>query len=357
MNKPVIAFDESGNTGQNLLSSDQPIFVLASVYFDKDEADSLCNFLKGSQGEEAHFTRLKKSKSGRQRILEFLNYDTISSEKVIISVYHKRYMIVTKIVDLLIESMMHTPGYDLYKDGENIALSNLYYNVLPVFCGKNLFESFLLSFINMVRTKKQAQISDFYEVTLKLKNNCSDEGFKEMIDLILWTKYIIRDVIPEFDITILDPAIPTFCEHCGFWSYRLGQEFEIIVDESKPLRHAEHKISQMMKLEPEGRNFGRGQRKITFPYKTRGISFVDSKDNPEIQLADIFAGATAHFLPALLEDKPIDEFKQRLRATISDDLISNVVWPGTEVSPSEFHERSFDGSELVDYVSSLTCPQ
>ena len=115
MSKPIIAFDESGNTGQDLLSIAQPIFVLASVNFDEDEAKSLCDSLKGNQAEEVHFTKLKKSRSGRSNVLKFLDKNIISTEKIIISVYHKKYMVVTKVVDLLIETTMRKSGFNLFK--------------------------------------------------------------------------------------------------------------------------------------------------------------------------------------------------------------------------------------------------
>ena len=47
MTIPTIAFDEAGNTGQNLLDPAQPIFVLSSVCLEISEAQALCDLVGG----------------------------------------------------------------------------------------------------------------------------------------------------------------------------------------------------------------------------------------------------------------------------------------------------------------------
>ena len=39
MDNPVVAFDESGNSGGNLIDQDQPVFVLASVHVSEADAN------------------------------------------------------------------------------------------------------------------------------------------------------------------------------------------------------------------------------------------------------------------------------------------------------------------------------
>jgi hypothetical protein len=61
-----VGFDESGNTGEDLLNAQQPVFVLASVHVSEEDASSLL----GLRTRELHFTREKNSQKGRQKILE-----------------------------------------------------------------------------------------------------------------------------------------------------------------------------------------------------------------------------------------------------------------------------------------------
>jgi hypothetical protein len=45
-----------------------------------------------------------------------------SPSKVKVMIYHKLYMIVTKIVNILVEELARKDGIDLYKKGVNIVL-------------------------------------------------------------------------------------------------------------------------------------------------------------------------------------------------------------------------------------------
>jgi hypothetical protein len=60
-------------------------------------------------------------------------------------------MVVTKVVDVLVETMAYRDGIDLYKNGVNIATANLHYYGMPAFCGKERSRQFLDAFVAMIR--------------------------------------------------------------------------------------------------------------------------------------------------------------------------------------------------------------
>src|SRR5580692_4800308 len=99
---PQVAFDESGNTGQNLLDPSQSVFVLASIYLSEDQAVEICHRGDLSRSE-VHFKKLKKSRDGRKRIHQILQSPELRSSTVKVFAIHKSYMVVTKIVDMLVE--------------------------------------------------------------------------------------------------------------------------------------------------------------------------------------------------------------------------------------------------------------
>ena len=68
MVKPTVAFDESGNSGANLLDSEQPVFVLASVHISDDEAANLID----TKSDEVKFSKLRRSATGKRKILKIL---------------------------------------------------------------------------------------------------------------------------------------------------------------------------------------------------------------------------------------------------------------------------------------------
>ena len=127
--KPLIAFDEAGNSGGNLLDHDQPAFVLVSVHLSDEETDALLP----PRAVEYKFATLKKSAPGRQAVLDFLNSPILTEDRYLISGFHKRVMAVTKMVDMLVEPLTHRDGINLYERGANIGLSNLWFYTMPVF--------------------------------------------------------------------------------------------------------------------------------------------------------------------------------------------------------------------------------
>ena len=116
--KPLIAFDEAGNSGGNLLDPEQPTFVLASVHLSDEETNALLPPRAG----EYKFATLKRSAPGREAILDFLNSPILTEDRYLVSGFHKKFMAVTKMVDMLVEPLTHRDGINLYERGANIGL-------------------------------------------------------------------------------------------------------------------------------------------------------------------------------------------------------------------------------------------
>ena len=112
--------DESGNTGAALLDPAQPAFALASNDFTAEEAKNLLELVQ-SNAAEPKFSALKGSAKGVEKILAFVAHELVRPERIVITVDHKEYMVVTKIVDMLVESLAYDDGIDLYQRGGNIA--------------------------------------------------------------------------------------------------------------------------------------------------------------------------------------------------------------------------------------------
>lgn len=60
----TIYFDESGNTGSNLIDLDQPVFTLASCTFSKEISEQLLKLIDSKSTQEVHFKNLRRRKSG-----------------------------------------------------------------------------------------------------------------------------------------------------------------------------------------------------------------------------------------------------------------------------------------------------
>lgn len=64
-----VAFDESGNSGQNLLDRVQPVYALASVARPESEvAAAVATLLEGTDFDELKFSEMRRSESGQNLI-------------------------------------------------------------------------------------------------------------------------------------------------------------------------------------------------------------------------------------------------------------------------------------------------
>ena len=89
-----VAFDESGNTGADLLNPQQPVFALASTSLTRVEAELVLDRIRTPQTKEFKFLRLRRNDAGRRRILQFLSAPELTPETARTTYFHKRFMVV-----------------------------------------------------------------------------------------------------------------------------------------------------------------------------------------------------------------------------------------------------------------------
>ncbi len=349
IDSPVVAFDESGNTGSDLLNQEQPVFALASTAISNVEADRLLAPVRTPQTLEVKFSRLKKTAAGRRRVIEFLRELTEANIKI--SFFHKRFLVVTKIVDLLIETMAHLDGVDLYKDGANIALSNLHFYCMPVFCGKGPTEAFLRCFVAMIREQTTYAVQQFYGAAWALGKNSTDKKYAETLAPILLSEKLIQDVLAHTDKNDLDPAIPAFFEHCSFWGEHFGGPFDLVHDDSKAIFQKKGTLESLMSRGEEEHVIGYDRRKFVFPLRARRIQFGQSGQDARLQVVDLVASAGTYWMAGLIAVPSEKEFWETIGAGPVQKLVLDAVWPTPEVSPKGLDTEYDGGINAVDYMA------
>jgi hypothetical protein len=347
-----IYFDESGNTGATLLDSNQPVFILASNNFEDEEAAELIALVKSDQASEAKFRSLKKSAKGRAKVLEFFKHSLISPQRAKTTAFHKQYMTMTKVVDILVESLAHKTGFDLYANGANIAMSNMHFYCMPEFCGADRVQVFLDAFITMVKEQSSGSIEAFYLAVEALMKNCIDEDYVESLSPILVSKIIIEEILHGIDYLSLDPAIPALFNHCAAWGEALNEDFVVVHDTSKPIKAQIDIFNRLMNKEIQTVEIGYDRRKIKIPLKSREIQFGDSKHFDQLQASDLIASATAYVTNAIALGQE-DEFSAMLKDCGIEELMINAVWPAPEVSPEELGTTESGGINAADYLAKL----
>lgn len=346
---PIVAFDEAGNTGQNLLDDAQPVFVAASVTMTDEEARAVLAKAIPPGATEAKFTKLRRSAPGRERLIAFFEHPLLSDERVKTSVYHKRFMITTKIVDLLVEPLAYRSNVDLYEGAANLGLANLWHHVITSFCGRENFDELLRRFVVMVRAVTPENVDRFYRHVEHLRSVNSHPPFDADLTMILASEDIVYELLDASDEVALDPAVPAFVELAAQWSASLGVPFRLVHDRSKPIEHEQEMLERLMSLSEPGRVFTNYGPSWRLPLLANQIEFVDSHSVPQVQVADLVAGAAMMTLSGRARGEHT-ELTRRLMETNFAELSFSQVWPTLAVTPSELHADERPGSASLNYL-------
>src|SRR5216683_7748809 len=160
----TIFLDECGFTGENLMNPDQPVFVLAS----HDLPEEVCAALKqqhfgGIRAHELKHMSLQKRPRQQQMVLALLrDLANRYPSRVKCAVIHKKYALLAKVVDHLIEPAAHHAGLDLYERGANLGLSNLMWLAVPVVGPPGFLDRLLESFERMMRRRTSEAYDSFF---------------------------------------------------------------------------------------------------------------------------------------------------------------------------------------------------
>lgn len=348
---PTIYIDESGNSGSNLLDHNQPVFTLASCKYSAIEASSLLKLVNSRSPHELHFKNLKRRKAGQDGIVRLMSHKLINLKNFKINVFLKEFMITTKIVDMLIESMMHTHGEDLYLNGQNIALSNVLYYCLPTFCDAQLVQKMYKNFVDMVRDVNESNINAFYDTVEKVKDSSCDEKFKSDVNLIYATRRYVHDALEKNDKAVLDPSIPAFFSHCIFWGKAYPKGFHIIHDDSHSIEKERVLFAQFMDWTQKDIELGYDRRTFNLPLKGKSLKFGRSDQHPQLQVSDIISSSFSYWASKLWRGETEDYLFQQLNELNLDQFIgNNKIWPTTDVTPEDLNTVYKGGINAVNNI-------
>ncbi|UUC47170.1 DUF3800 domain-containing protein [Flavobacterium cerinum] len=353
MEKQLYAFDESGNTGGDLLNRDQPVFVLSSVRLTEAQATLLRGLLT-AKADELKFSRLKKSTRYQKEIVALLNHEIISNETVQIALFHKQYCIWLHTVDRLIEHVLREDiGCDVYEDGQNIAITNMLFFCVPAFCDPQAVQEYKQAFINLFQFRDEVHIDKFYTAVENLIASSKDEKFVDALLPILGSYRYIDEILNRWDKYNFDSTLAGFINLIDYWGRKTNTFFNAIVDNSKPLVHHKELIDLVTSINKEG-EIGTDRRKLKLPLKLIDIEFADSKDFHAVQIADVIAGAANHYFKAVADPRHVDNFSEMLGQTKLVELTYSPVWPHMAFTPEELGTQHDGGENILDSLAFLS---
>lgn len=348
----TIFLDESGNTGSNIVDENQPVFTLSACKFTEQEAQKLLTLTQSRSPIEAHFKQLKRRKAGQDGIIRLMKHSLICADRVKVELLHKRFMVTTKIIDILVEHMMHLNGQDLYLNGANIALSNMWFHCFTTFCGKEKVYAMHSSFVKMIKDQTDENIDKFYLDVEALLETCIHEEFKSDIHMLLSTRNIIHEALSGVEKEALDPSIPALFCQCLNWGEVHPKGFHIIHDDSQTIEKQKSLFAQFMDWNMDSVEIGYDRRKFNLPLKGKSLKFSSSHDHVQLQVADIIASSLSYWASGVSKGEKDDYLFLELDKLNLDKLTTkNKIWPTLSVTPKDLGTEFDGGINPADHTA------
>jgi hypothetical protein len=292
----VVACDESGNDGENLLAGSSPVFVHASVTVSHAIAAEIMAEVRARTRSESvelkSKTLLRPKNEGTARWL--LEHPDLENS-VSLHFTHKRYFLVTKLFDTTIEELAHEDHHDMYANGSALCGANILFFTAPVSYGER-WDALLVAFQDFLRAKSAPEALaslatlDARVVDVLSPRGAPPEMFLDLIHagikhLMLLSRLQLGEGI-DHRLRTLDPLIPAVGATVAYWAEQSGRSVEILHDAAKEL--TPERVTEMRKhlQAPE----------VVAPHRAgkgvelAAVTLVDSKLEERVQLADLLAG-------------------------------------------------------------------
>ncbi|MDT3527471.1 DUF3800 domain-containing protein [Stenotrophomonas pavanii] len=350
-------FDESGYTGANLLDSAQPIFALACTDIATSTAECLLSNVLSQNQLEAKYTKLRKSHRGRQSVLEILRSDVVSPAHFWTCAADKRFSLSAQLVDKLIEPAMYERGLDAYERDFVQSLARLIH-----FAGEHAFPNgvwgrLLEAWGQAMRERNDAAYAA-YDILVDEAESCYREEFR-IGPWIFSTRGTLADRLASYtSATTFDPATDSFVSLVANYMSIKDGWFSVIHDTSKPLQETMGLLRQLMDPDASPVQIGHSGRRMELPLRVKKIAFANSASQPQLQLADIVAGATADFLSAMIGYKTRESYHDELENSgLAELLVGVVAAEATEATTPVARPDEQRGISLADGMAGFLLQQ
>jgi hypothetical protein len=355
----ILYFDESGYTGQDLLNADQPIFVHASNNLTDDEArDLVSEFFWRSRAVELKHADLCFTDAGQHSIVRFLEFLNSHPGRFAAVVAHKRYVLVSLLVDFWVEPGFRQMGLNLYERGGNIALANLLYGALNVVMPGRAIDRFLEALQAMLRSRSDASYEAFGIELADARRRAP--SLDKLFDLISDSNELLGGInhLRALPIRLTDVLGTTgILTLVSWWRARSDARFELIHDSSSALRRQKAGWEAILASDVPAAVTGVDRRTVTFPLRVDTVRLGDSKSHLQLQLADVVAGAVTSFFRNRRNGE--ESYRSAYVEQLADlpeetwHLVVNGTWPSTAINPADLGTEGPVLGDTADFIATV----
>ncbi len=352
----TIYLDESGFTGNDLYNPDQRFFTIASTIIEEQEAkDILDRCFPRYQGDEYKFTNIWKRERSRDGLRALAAEIPTFSDRAFVWIIDKRFCLLTKLVDYLVEPGAYEAGFDWYADGWGMRYLNTIHRDLMTHGADEIYDAMTLSWDAFARDPTGDKLDSLKEI-LEHGQATTTSPLPSLFGLILKGLEHFRTRNPnladfadsnEIQVTSVFSSIT-------WWRQHRSEDFALVHDESSSFLKQRDLWSTMLRDDFVAPPFQIANgTEVELPLRVRSTTAVRSHDSHSVQLCDVLAGLLAKAGPGLVGG-PLDPFIVELVLTGAGELNYSGVMPHELFTEGPPNRR--DGPDMVDRMIGLLQP-
>lgn len=348
----TLYFDESGFTGFNLLDSNQPIFAVASTDVVPTAAETI---LRESfpvyRGDEFKFTNIWRS-NNRRGLVEFGRRLSALGTHAFSWAMDKKFVVLTKIVDFLIEPYITNAGYDFYSDGFCWKYTNYIHFGLTQFAPPELLDSLVRSYQEFSRDPSPEGLRNL-RCHLDIMAASAEEPVRIFLEQMalganLFTRYHNLETFQGSD----ELQVTSMLAVVAHWRQLYPEDFAAVHDASSNFFRRRDLWERMTNNNVPAQMHPLGDGTfVQFPLRVVSTTPVDSRNNYEIQFCDILAGITARQF-----DMRIAGADRALLDEVIEAGLNQISYNGirpSHIFPDQIPPRQLSGPDAVDRMTRI----
>lgn len=352
----TIYIDESGYTGNDLYNPNQPYFTLASSLIGNEEAaEILRRCFPRYQGAEFKFGNIWKRSSHRNGLRTLAAEIPAIADRIFFYVIDKRFSLIVKMFEYLVEPSFNVRGYDYYGYGYARRYMNTIHRDLLRFGSEALYEDTAKQWDAFARTPSRETIDALHGHLGKTANSS-----KHPISIIF---AMLAEGTRRFELE--NPNLAAFTDSSDiqltavlasvvYWRQRRSEDFDVVHDESSNFLRQRDIWDTILRddCQPSVLEMGNGTT-VEFPLRVRSTTAVRSHESAAVQLCDVIAGFGAK-ASLSFDGREKNAFMDELIALGAGELTFNGVKPHEDYADEPMPKKA--GPDILDHMVGLLEP-
>lgn len=352
MGTRTLYFDEAGFTGSNLLDPQQPFFAIASTDIDDASADAiLTGAFPRYRGAEVKFSAIWNS-TNRKGLIPFARAFAESGRDGFVYMINKRFAVLTKLVDFLIEPYVTDAGYDFYADGFCWKYCNYIHFGFEQFAPPELLSAVVRAYQRFSRDPTRENLHGL-QTLLGIMAGSTEQPVQVFLEQMeLGARLLDR----RADLSLFrgsdDLQMTTMVAIVCHWRQRYPEDFAVVHDASSNFLRSKAAWDCITNPDVPRQMHRSGDGSETeWPLRVISTTAVDSRASRAIQCCDLIAGLSNRHFDANLSAEDRAFLDEVIDAGLKG-VPFNGIRPET-VFPDQIPPRRRAGPDIVDQMTGI----